>query len=80
MYRKTESSTKEINIFEGMKVSHLALESKTNSNLILLILLLLCLKGIACLLYLKCPNIYGIHMHVYLYMRQYIEHYSIYLL
>ena len=26
---KTESSTKEINIFEGMKVSHLALESKT---------------------------------------------------
>ena len=35
MYRnlyKTESSTKEINIFEGMKVSHLALESKTDSN------------------------------------------------
>ena len=35
MYRKlykTESSTKEINIFEVMKVSHLALESKTDSN------------------------------------------------
>ena len=35
MYRikyKTESSTKEINIFEGMKVSHLALESKADSN------------------------------------------------
>ena len=29
---KTESSTKEINTFEGMKVSHLALEIKTNSN------------------------------------------------
>ena len=22
---------------------------------------------------LKCPNIYGIHMHAYTYMRQYIE-------
>ena len=28
---KTESSTKEINAFEGMKVSHLALESETDS-------------------------------------------------
>ena len=27
-------------------------------------------------MYLKCPNIYGIHMHVYPYMRQYIEHYN----
>ena len=25
-------------------------------------------------MYLKCPNIYGIHMHVYPYRRQYIEH------
>ena len=57
-----------------MKVSHLTLESKTDSNQILLILLLLCLKGIACEMYLKCPNIYGIHIHVYPYMRQYIEH------
>ena len=24
-------------------------------------------------MYLKCPNIYGIHMHVYPYVRQYIE-------
>ena len=35
MYRKsykTESSTKELNTFEGMKVSHLALDSKTDSN------------------------------------------------
>ena len=65
-----------------MKVSHLALESKTDSNYIkiLWILLLLCLKGIACWMYLKCPNIYGIHMHVYPYRRQYIEHKSIYLL
>ena len=31
-----------------MKVSYLALESKTDSNWILRILLLLCLKGIAC--------------------------------
>ena len=31
-YYKTESLTKEINTFEGKKVSHLALESKTNSN------------------------------------------------
>ena len=29
---QTESSTKEIDIFEGMKVSHVALESKTDSN------------------------------------------------
>ena len=28
-------------------------------------------------MYLKCPNIYGIHMHVYPYMRQYIEHKSL---
>ena len=63
-----------------MKVSHLALESKTDSNQILWILLLLCLKGIVCWMYLKCPNIYGIHKHVYPYMRQYIEHLSIYLL
>ena len=46
-----------------MKVSHLALERKTDSNKILWILLLLCLKGIACWMFLKCPNIYGIHMH-----------------
>ena len=25
-------------------------------------------------MYLNCPNIYGIHVHVYPYMRQYIEH------
>ena len=31
---KTDSSTKEINIFEGIRVSHLALESKTDSNYI----------------------------------------------
>ena len=31
-------------------------------------------------MHLKCPNIYDIHMHVYPYTRQYIEHYSIYLL
>ena len=31
-------------------------------------------------MYLKCPNNYGIHMHVYPNMRQYIEHLSIYLL
>ena len=31
-------------------------------------------------MYLKCPNIYGIYMHVYPYMRQYIENLSIYLL
>ena len=37
-------------------------------------------KGIACWMYLKCQNIYGIHMHVYPYIRQYIEHLSIYLL
>ena len=30
-------------------------------------------------MYLKCPNIYGKHMHVYPYMRQYIEHQIIYL-
>ena len=47
-YYKTESSTKEKNTFEGMNVSHLALESKTDSNWILRILLLLCLKGKAC--------------------------------
>ena len=29
---KTESSTNEINTFEWMKVSHLALKSKTDSN------------------------------------------------
>ena len=57
-----------------MKVSHLALESKTESNQILWILLLLFLKGIPSWMYLKCPNIYGIHMYVYPYMRQYIEH------
>ena len=27
-------------------------------------------------MYLKCPSIYGIHMHVYPCMRQYIEHYN----
>ena len=35
MYRKlykTESSIKVVNIFEGIKVSHLAFESKTDSN------------------------------------------------
>ena len=53
-----------------MKVSHLALESKTDSNYVLWILLLLFLKGIACWMYLKCPNIYGIQMHVYPYMKQ----------
>ena len=31
-YYKTDSSTKEINVFDGMKVSHLALESKTDSK------------------------------------------------
>ena len=40
----TESSTKEINTLEGMKVSHLALESKADSNELLCILLLLSLK------------------------------------
>ena len=29
-------------------------------------------------MYLKCPNIYGLHVNPY--MRQYIEHLSIYLL
>ena len=58
-----------------MKVSHLALESKTNSNYRSFeYYFCFVLKGIACWMYLKCPNIYGIHMHVYPYMRQYIEH------
>ena len=45
-----------------MKVSHLALESKTDFYSILWILLLLCLKGIACQMYLKCPNFYSIYL------------------
>ena len=42
-----------------MKVSHLALESKTDSNLILWILLLLCLKGI------KCQNVFKVSEYLW---------------
>ena len=45
-----------------MKVYHLALESKTDSNKILWILLLLCLNGIACL-----PEYMYIEIESYLY-------------
>ena len=57
-----------------MKVSHLALESKTDSNWILCILLLLCLKGIACQMYLKCLIIYGIHIYMYIKAESYLYH------
>ena len=63
-----------------MKVSHLALESKTDSYSILFNITFALFKGHSMLNVFKVPDIYGIHMHLYPYMRQSIEHLSIYLL